>query len=696
MALELTPEQEAALAAIKNFLGDESLDAFVLRGSAGTGKTTIIAKVVDAIQEMNLSCALLAPTGRAARILGSKIKLLSKVEADAHTIHREIYQLKQIDVNEDAEAANDPGVRLIFPLKTDESVASFFIVDESSMVGDKESEGDFIQFGSGRLLRDLVTFARTDRKDHLTRLLFVGDLAQLPPIGEDSSPALSDDYLGKEYGLQVRSFDLNGVIRQAQGSAILDRATALRDALRDKRFNTFSLRPYQQDIEQVEASSALDLVLRALHAKESTVVVVRTNAAALDYNRSVRERLWGEASLPMQVGDTLLVNQNSPLHGGLNNGDLVKVIQVDEEPERVPVPLKGGHLIELSFRNVQVAYRAADGGIVTTSCLALENLLDSPNRELAPLERRALLVHFRSRHPGLSPKVHKNEFRQTIKADPYFNALLVKYGYAMTCHKAQGGEWNTVIVDFTGHGGERNANFFRWSYTAITRAAKKLLVVGPPEFNEFSGMTWEQPRPPMPGPAGQDNPSDDPDWHRLGFSNATAPLMPTHRQLRSAWQAESIAVEYLFHLQDCERYVIVRDGKRATIQYWYNKKYRVTTMAAVPGVLSDSQLGNDALAALRAMTDTQGPDKPDQFVQAFLERLDTALINSEVRRSSIRLMPYRLRVSFTRGVQTGDIDFSYDKAPTWKTAQEVGGPGSSHGIYDDVRRLMIDHYGALF
>ena len=200
MAIQLTGEQSAALDAIKSFLLDDSRDAFVLRGSAGTGKTTLIAKLVNMLEEMNLSCSLLAPTGRAARILGNKIKQITGNPGyEGSTIHRAIYTLTHLEVNEGAETANDPGVRMIFPLKEEESVVSLFVIDESSMVGDKENHGDFMQFGSGRLLMDIVTFARMSRpgrtKDHLTKLLFVGDPVQLPPVGENASPALSDAYL---------------------------------------------------------------------------------------------------------------------------------------------------------------------------------------------------------------------------------------------------------------------------------------------------------------------------------------------------------------------------------------------------------------------------------------------------------------------------------------------------------------------
>lgn len=697
MTIQLTREQSAALDAIKSFLRDDSLDAFVLRGSAGTGKTTLIAKLVDTLEEMNLSCHLLAPTGRAARILGNKIKQITgKPGYEGSTIHRAIYTLSQVEVIEGAETANDPGVRMIFPLKEEEASVSLFVIDESSMVGDKESHGDFMQFGSGRLLMDIVTFARMSRpgrsRDHLTKLLFVGDRAQLPPVGENASPALSDAYLRDEFKLKVDSFDLKAVMRQAQGSAILDRATELRDAMLAERFNTFSLQPNGQEIEQVDARSAVDLIVQGLQTKASNVAVVYSNATALEYNRNIRERRWGDASLPIQVGETLLVNKNSTTHL-LSNGDLVKVMQVEAGAQCVPVSLKGSHNVELWFRQVTVAFRDADGSIIQTPCMVLENLLDSPHRELTPLEQRALLVDFRKRRPDLHPK--SAEFRRAIRNDRYFNALQVKYGYAMTCHKAQGGEWNTVIVDFESNTGARNASFFRWAYTAITRAEKKLIVVNPPDFNAVSTMAWAQPAasPVAPSQVGHQDFTVDPDWHRLSFSAMTAPLMPTHQQLRAVWDAQCIGIEQLQHLQYCERYTLVCGGRRAMVQYYYDKKHRVGRAGVVPGTLSDSQLADDALTSLHALAGKQDAAQPDQFIQEFIDCLDAALGSSSIQRTDYKSMPYRLRVNFADAYRKGDIDFTYDGSSTWTAAQEVGGPGSSRGLYEEVQGLMTAHKG---
>lgn len=697
MAIQLTPEQSAALEAIQSFLRDEDQDAFILRGSAGTGKTTLIARLVQTLEQMHLSCALLAPTGRAARILGNKIQQITgKHEYAGSTIHREIYTLTQIEVNEGAETANDPGVRMIFPLKEEETSVSLFVIDESSMVGDKESQGDVMQFGSGRLLKDVVTFARMNRpgrtRDHRTKLLFVGDPAQLPPVGENTSPALSNDYLKQEYALRVGSFDLNAVMRQAQGSAILDRATELRDAMLAERFNTFSLQPNGQDIEQVDARKAVDLIVQGLEAKASNVAVVHSNATALEYNRNIRERRWGDPQLPIQVGETLLVNKNSSTHL-LSNGDLVKVMDVGTEAQCVPVNLRGGHHVELLFRSVTVAFRDSDGGVIQTSCLVLENLLDSPHRELSPLEQRALLVDFRKRHPDLPSK--SAEFRRTICKDPFFNALQVKYGYAMTCHKAQGGEWHTVIVDFASSAGARNASFFRWAYTAITRATGKLLIVNPPDFTPVSAIDWGLSSNPaaVPNPENAHDFTTDTDWQRLSFTSAIAPLMAIHQQLRLVWQAQGIEVEQLQHLQYCERYTLVRNGKRATVQYFYNGKFQPRRSGPVPGASSDTQLAEDALTSLRSLEHKSGTAETNPFIQDFLDGLDAAFANSNIRRIAYKSMPYRLRVSFADACRKGEVDFTYDGKESWTAAQEVGGPGASQGLYDEVQRLMSARNG---
>ena len=646
MQIELTLEQSKAVEAVRQFLEDDAADAFILAGSAGTGKTTMIGRLVEIVADMKLSCALAAPTGRAARILGNKVAQATGMDVGAKTIHSIIYALDRLEVNEDAEAPNDPGLRWFFPLTEDEPAMSVLVVDEASMVGDREVHGDVVRFGSGRLLKDIVTFARSRRRagsdDRLVKLVFVGDLAQLPPVGEEESPALSPQRLKAEFELTVSTFELGTVMRQREGSAILERATAIREAIAADIFNTFSLEADGEEIVRIESEVAFDVLERSVRSRGSSVVVVRSNAAALEYNRGIRERLWGDASRPVQVGDILLVNRNAHLVS-LRNGDLVKGLDVTPVAERASVPVKGGGSVELSFRDATVAYREADGTVVRLPCKILENLLDSPGRELTPLEQRALLVHFRQRNPQLKPR--SREFAKNLRADPYFNAVQVKFGYAMTCHKAQGGEWDEVLVDFADAGG--------------------VPCTGESEATKL-----------------------DPDWDRFSFSTATARLLPRHRQLRERWSARGIDVARLAHLEYCERYTLVRDGATAELQYYYNGKNLLRRFGPTPGTRSDESLLAEALCAFDGLEGPSEREEPDDFVADFLKRLDASLDGTEIRRISFKLMPYRLRVSFADGSRRGDIDFTYDGSKTWTAAQEVGGPGASGGLYSEVQRLM--------
>ena len=689
--MQLTQDQACAINAVDSFLRDKTLDAFVLRGSAGTGKTTLIAKIVDLVAASNMSCALLAPTGRAARILGNKVRQITRQEIATGTIHSAIYSLKHLDVNEEAQSDNDPGLRLIFPLKEEEPSVRVFIIDEASMVGDREAPGDFVRFGSGRLLKDIISYSRMQRPgregEQIVKLLFVGDPAQLPPVGENISPALCKNHMTKEYRLRIVVHELEKVMRQSEGSGILERATTIRQAISKKVFNSFSMNPNRQDVVKIEGNQALDRIETDINERKSAVIVVHSNATALDYNRSIRARLWGNADQPVRPRDTLLINRNS--QSGLRNGDLVQVLEVARAAEKYNVPIKGNGRVELSFRSAEVDYCECDGTVVRLPCLLLENLLDSRVRELSPLEQRALLVHFRMRHPDLPPR--SDEFRLALLHDRYFNALQVKYGYAMTCHKAQGGEWDTAYVDFHYGGGYRNASFFRWAYTAITRAKQRLYVIGAPGFDEIC-IKWSPSATNSSGassPFGTD-PTKDTDWNRLSFSAATAPLMPTHQRLRENWDSHKIIIEQLQHLQYCERYSLVRRDSTVNVQYYYNKKFQIVRHGPAPGENTNQDLLNEALEAFNVINEAgTTAEQPDQFIQDFLDHLDVKLSNSPLKRSAFKTsMPYRLRVSFSDTIRQGDIDFIYDGSMKWTAAQEVGGPGASDGIYDEVRLLM--------
>ncbi|WP_119157590.1 ATP-dependent DNA helicase [Caldimonas tepidiphila] len=695
--MALTPSQQQALSAIQEFLASDA-HCFLLKGSAGTGKTRLLAALARRLRADRRLFALLAPTGRAARILSAR------TDEPAGTLHRHLYALDQIRVFEEAQARNDPGIRFIFPLKGDDPADMVFIVDESSMVGDKETEADVYQFGSGRLLADLIEFARLGRPGHedapSAKLIFVGDPAQLPPVGDNRSPALSAAYLHRTFGLDCREFELTEVLRQSSGSAVLDRAKALRDALLRQDFNRFQLAEAPGEIRHAGVRDALDHVIEAQHAGTSSVLITGTNARALDLNRAVRARLWGREDLPVQIGELLLINKNNP-GAGLMNGDLVRVRRVDETPQVRHVPLRGvPQPVRLSFRAVGLAYRDPRGRILETGALILENLLESRDRETTPLELRALLVDFRQRHPGLRPG--STEFRLAIQDDPYFNALQVKYGYALTCHKAQGGEWGSVVVNFNDAAGDkRNESFFRWAYTAITRSRGRLLLIDPPSFGPFSGIRFDVPAAtahPAPSPAeparteAAAGECADADWDRFSFSPGQEALFRHHGRIREALSGLGVGIARLQHGQYFERYWLTRGHVTAAVQYRYKGDLRVSGVVPAPGTNSDPTLLQDCLARLTAVLlspQDAGPARPQPpFRQDFEALLRQAVTDSGLRVVAVEHDTHRLRFTFEDEARRGRIDFFHDDKHRWTRAIEVGKPGSSQGIYQQVVDIL--------
>lgn len=683
----LTEHQSLAVRKIRDFLAG-SASCFILKGSAGTGKTTLVGQLIRELESIKHRCELIAPTGRAARILGSKTK------AEAKTIHRVIYHLTDIEVFEGAKSANDPGLRLIFPLKQSDPQHILFIVDESSMVGDKESQGDILQFGSGRLLADLIEFARLARpgrtSDIGAKILFVGDPAQLPPVGETLSPALSVDYLRKTFGLECDEYEITEVMRQQADSGILDRATTLRNAISTKVFNTLDLSPNNKDIRATTVVEAITFIEQAVREKSSSVLITHSNAQALELNRAVRARLWAQENLELQIGDLLLVNKNS-VKTGLFNGDLVKIAKVATSPECKSIYLKGiDDPVVLVFRTVSVAYRDMDGKIIHIDCRILENLLDSPERDLPPLVQRALLVDFRQRNPNLKSKTP--EFKLAIQQDEYFNALQVKYGYALTCHKAQGGEWDTVAVSFGDGRGQRNEDFFRWTYTAVTRAKQKLLTINAPHFNEISSLKWGVAQESALCITPDENQATyDADWNRLSFNEGQDKLFAYHLELREAWASTGIVIEQLDHMNYRERYFLSREGKFAVVEYQYNAKWKISAFSAVSNKVADSTVLADALRVMSsvlqstAMTDCA---LTDPFLIDFCDRVKYAIKDTGINLLSATSMQYRLRILFEFEGRRTNIDFHYDGTPKWTRVEEVGSAGGVSELFNRLHQLL--------
>ena len=484
-----TVEQARALEALDRFMdGDRA--AFVLLGAAGTGKTTMLRHLADRAEARGREVHLLAPTGRAARVASRR------TGREARTIHSHLYSYREIEADaDDAES----GVTLVFGLRpNDAPPGALYVVDEASMVADHTDDDGLLRFGSGRLLADLVRFAVLHDRERGHQVVFVGDPAQLPPVGSPDSPALAVQALSERHGLDADAFELTEVLRQQAGSGILASAHEIRRQIGAGDYSALRLDEGGDDVEATLPERAVPTYLRVVESGglDAAILIARTNRETAALNAAVRRELFG-AVPHLVVGDRLIVVQNN-LAYGLFNGDFVEIVAVGESVER-RTPLKG---VTLTWREVTV--REAGSRREVTACL-MDDLVASEAGNLDAEQVQALIVDFRRRHPHLKPKTRA--FEEALRNDPYVHALRARHGYALTCHKAQGGEWPTAIVVFDGRSrGWANEDYFRWTYTAITRAKERLVGVRSPRHTATSDLAWEEPAAapePLAGPIGE-------------------------------------------------------------------------------------------------------------------------------------------------------------------------------------------------
>lgn len=478
--LNLTNDQRNVVKMLHTFLeSDERI--FILQGYAGTGKTTLLKGIANYLQAEKRNCSLMAPTGRATMVLRNKTGL------EATTIHKTIYNFNRIEEKQEGSS-----FKFFFGLSQNEyPTNAIYFVDEASMISDCYNDDEFIRFGSGFILRDLFEFAFAGENNR--KIVFIGDDAQLPPVGMNFSPALDREYLFKTYAQNVQAFQLTEVVRQDSESGILKAATSIRDSILKNEFNSFDIAVNHRDILE---SSPVDFITNYhATAKEggirNSIVITHSNKQALDYNEQIRKRRFGERSSKLQIEDLLIIthnNYNYPVE--LYNGMFARVTSVGDvaytaQPKFYIVKKKTVER-KLIFREVQVEVQDILGYKHILKTTVLDNFLTDQSGKLHPYDQRALYIDFKDRMAKLGIKPGNEEFKKSLKSDIYFNALQAKYGYAITCHKSQGGEWDTVFVDFQVFMGKMTKSYFRWVYTAITRSSTKLFCIAAPSFNAFN------------------------------------------------------------------------------------------------------------------------------------------------------------------------------------------------------------------
>lgn len=421
---------------------------FLVNGYAGTGKTSVVGSLVGVLKEMKQNVILLAPTGRAAKVLAAY------AQTPAFTIHKKIY--RQRSLSEDMN---------LFTLDRNLHRDTLFVVDEASMVANMPSSSSM--FGSGMLLDDLVSYVRSGVR---CRLMLVGDKAQLPPVGFSLSPALDPSTLAV-YGETIR-VELTDVVRQAAESGVLTNATLIRhnidsgiNLLPDFKLNGFP------DIVQIEGSDVQETLDEAYscYGEDNVIVICRSNIRANNYNNGIRTSIFGRDE-ELASGDRLMVVKNhyGVLGAGaepidfIANGDVAEVVRIRKYEERY------------GFRYADVLLRLPDyNDIEIESKLMLDTLsIETPSLAAERSKELFFSVNEDYSHIAVKRKRYK-----AVREDAYFNALQVKYAYALTCHKAQGGQWKAVILDQLFFKDDLQLEDLRWLYTAFTRASERLYLV---------------------------------------------------------------------------------------------------------------------------------------------------------------------------------------------------------------------------
>jgi exodeoxyribonuclease-5 len=449
-----TDDQSVALKKIAGYICDNNNDIiFLMTGYAGTGKTSVISSIVKTLELLRMRSVLLAPTGRATKVLASY------AGRQAFTIHKKIYRQK----------SSKDGIGS-FTLDRNLHKDTFFIVDEASMVSN--SLGDSSIFGSGRVLDDLIEYVYSGIE---CKLIIVGDTAQLPPVGSILSPALDPSVLA-EYGFGLITTELRQVVRQSETSGILMNATRIRlqVAENDLIHPMIDCLNYK-DINRIKGEELIDEISSAYGTcgMEGTIIVVNSNKQANRYNQGIRNRIFFREE-EISTGDMVMVVKNNYFileeeEGGagfIANGDIAEVRKIRRYEERY-----GFHFADMVLKFPDYDLEVESKVMIDVLHLDTPALPSEKNKELFH-SVLADYLHFRSRRKQYD----------AVKKDPYFNALQIKFAYAVTCHKAQGGQWERVFIDqgmFNRN--EITIDYLRWFYTAMTRSTDKVYLINFPD-----------------------------------------------------------------------------------------------------------------------------------------------------------------------------------------------------------------------
>jgi exodeoxyribonuclease-5 len=444
--------QNKMLESFSSFVMDtEQATLFLLKGYAGTGKTTVISTIVNHLWQAKKKAVLMAPTGRAAKVLANY------AEKEAHTIHKIIYNPKR-----------SSGGNVSFELKKNVHTHTIFFVDEASMISDKSEDTNV--FKNTSVLSDLITYVYSGSH---CKLVFIGDTAQLPPVKSLVSPALDFDKLTLEYAKEVIEIELLEVMRQQKNSGILDNATRLREKISDLYSHDFLFNLRHPDIIRLVDGYDIQDAINQSYSKDSiedTAIIVWSNKRANQYNNQIRTKIM-EKEGDISSGDYVMIVKNNYFWlddtseaGFIANGDTCQILSI-----RNRIELYGFHFAEATLRLIDYPKQAP---------FDVTLLLDTLTVNAPSLTYEDGLKLYNEIAKDYAHLSSKSKIYQSVKENKYYNALQIKFSYSITCHKSQGGQWKNVFIEKPYLPNGQNIEYWRWLYTALTRAQEKVYLIG--------------------------------------------------------------------------------------------------------------------------------------------------------------------------------------------------------------------------
>lgn len=708
----LTTGQSELVGKLDNFLSSKDNSVFLLKGYAGTGKTFITKGLTEYFRAVGRNYVLAAPTGKASKVIAKK------TQSPAYTIHKTIYSFKDIAEYRDDNLDGSETYKLYAQLAINEmSADTVFIIDEASMVADVYHEDEFFRFGSGFLLRDFLKFVNLDHNDHRKKIIFIGDDAQLPPIGMNFSPALDHNYLTREHNIESILYELTEVVRQKAESGVMHNSIKLRKSLNSGVFNQLTIDLTYPDLEKVSHENLLERYLESCDGRINgeSILLAHSNADVTAYNSRIREHFF-PGKTEISSGDKVMAVSNSNAYDFfISNGDFGLIKEVLSSAERRNITLRRKNsetkeieetLVCLTFKEVVVGFKDLYGTPHFFKARILEDLLYSEHPRLTSDESKALYLDFCIRNPHL--KRGSLEFKDTLRADPYFNALRLKFGYAITCHKAQGSEWNHVFVKCKTHQSQLSADYFRWFYTAITRTSKKLYLLDPPNIKIGSGIKpVNSPNVPANGVINQPPSGQNPDAIK---SLPTTPLtddcfgIPTNayfslevlKRIQQLFVSSDIKIQDVSQGQYLEIYFFQRDGEVARVDIGYNGKGKISRLTTP----KQTELSLQIIDLISPLNDTliipttQQPagsfEFDEDFLNDFHSRLHPLTDQRGITINNVEPMDWKQRYTFTQSGESAVFDVFYNGKNQFTKYAPVKNACTSNSLSSDIQTILTE------